>query len=101
MSDTRPQEHDAEGPTRHPSPATWTEQRIRALGAVTDLQTAASILGLGRNSAYELVHKGLFPVPVIRAGGRYRVPVAPILAILHLAVPPPSQSAARQDQALT
>jgi hypothetical protein len=30
----------------------WTEARIRALGAVTDLPTAGRIFGLGRSLAY-------------------------------------------------
>ncbi|MGH3657901.1 MAG: DNA-binding protein [Micromonosporaceae bacterium] len=64
--------------------AIWTEQRIRALGAVTDLPTAASIFGLGRSLAYELAKHDQFLVPVIRAGTRYRVPVAAILAALHV-----------------
>jgi hypothetical protein len=62
----------------------WTEQRIRALGAVTDLPTAARIFGLGRALAYELAKNNRFPVPVMRVGSRYRVPVAPLLAALHL-----------------
>ena len=62
----------------------WTGQRIRALGAVTDLPTAASIFGLGRSLAYDLAKRDQFPVPVIRAGTRYRVPVAAILAALRL-----------------
>lgn len=62
----------------------WTEQRIRALGAVIDIPTAAAILGLGRALAYQLARDEAFPVPVIRAGTRYRVPTAPLLAILHL-----------------
>src|SRR3954468_5290417 len=62
----------------------WTEQRIRALGAVTDLPTAARIFGLGRALAYELAKNGDFPVPVIRIGPRYRVPTAPLLTALHL-----------------
>jgi hypothetical protein len=66
------------------NPVVWTEQRIRALGTVTDLPTAARILGLGRALAYELAKNDDFPVPVIRVGTRYRVPVAPILAALHL-----------------
>ena len=66
------------------SDGTWTERRIRALGAVTDLPTAALICGLGRALAYNLARNGTFPVPVIRAGHLYRVPVAPILATLHL-----------------
>jgi hypothetical protein len=62
----------------------WTVQRIHGLGAVTDLPTAARIFGLGRALAYELAKNRAFPVPVIRVGTRYRVPVAPILAALHL-----------------
>jgi predicted DNA-binding transcriptional regulator AlpA len=68
----------------------WTEERIRALGVVTDLPTAASILGLSRSAAYYLANRDEFPIPVIRAGSRYRVPVAAILAALHLAPDPPS-----------
>jgi hypothetical protein len=67
----------------------WTAGRIRALGAVTDLPTAASIFGLSRSVAYELAHNDEFPVPLIRVGTRYRVPVAAILAALHIAEPAP------------
>jgi len=70
--------------------AVWTEDRIRRLGAVTDLPTAASIFDLGRALAYDLAKRGQFPVPVIRAGTRYRVPVAAILAALHLPGEPPT-----------
>jgi hypothetical protein len=66
------------------SDGVWTEEGIRALGAVTDLPTAAQIFGPGWALAYNLARSGKFPVPVIRAGARYRVPVAPILATLHL-----------------
>jgi hypothetical protein len=62
--------------------ALWTEQRIRALGAVTDLPTAGRIFGLGRSLAYQLAKADQFPAPVIRVGARYRVPVAGILAAL-------------------
>lgn len=62
----------------------WTEDRIRALGAVTDLPTAARIFGLGRSLAYDLARTDRFPAPVIRAGTRYRVPIAGILAALGL-----------------
>jgi len=68
----------------------WTEDAIRALGMVTDLPTAASIFGLGRALAYELAKNDQFPVPVIRVGSRYRVPVAPILAALQLPAHPPT-----------
>ncbi|MEU7756727.1 DNA-binding protein [Micromonospora sp. NPDC049171] len=63
---------------------TWTAQRIRALGAVTDLGTTARIFGLSRSVAYDLAKRDQFPVPVLRFGSRYRVPVPAILHALHL-----------------
>jgi predicted site-specific integrase-resolvase len=68
----------------------WTEQDIRGLGAATDLVTAAAILGIGRSTAHALARAGEFPVPVIRVGRRYRVPVAPILQLLGLDPSPPA-----------
>jgi hypothetical protein len=62
----------------------WTAQRIRALGVVTDLPTAAQVFGLGRSLAYQLARDGQFPTPVIRVGSRYRVAVAAILTALHI-----------------
>jgi len=82
--------HDRSTASHTPRRPVWTEDAIRALGAVTDLPTAASIFGLGRALAYELAKNGEFPVPVIRVGSRYRVPVAPILAALRLAPDPPT-----------
>jgi hypothetical protein len=75
-------------PARPPQAAVWTAQRIHALGAVTDLPTAGAIFGLSRTAAYDLAKQDRFPVPVLRAGTRYRVPVAPILAALHLPAAP-------------
>jgi len=66
------------------APTVWTAPRIRALGAVTDLQTTAAIFGLSRTTAYELAHTDQFPVPVLRFGSRYRVPVHAILTALGL-----------------
>lgn len=62
----------------------WTEQRIRALGLITDVPTAGAVFGLGRAMSYELVRLGQFPVLVIRVGARYKVPVAGILTTLGL-----------------
>jgi hypothetical protein len=61
---------------------TWTLEEVRALGVRTDLVTAASVLGIGRTSAHELARAGTFPVPVLRLGRRYVVPVAPLLRLL-------------------
>lgn len=72
-------------PTDAPvSPPVWTEQRIRDLGPVTDIATAASIFDLSRTVAYDLAKRGEFPVAVLKFGSRYRVPVAAILHALHL-----------------
>lgn len=62
----------------------WTEDEVRALGVATDVVTAGQILGLSRNTAYRLARAGVFPVPVIQAGHQYRIPVAGLLAALHL-----------------
>ncbi len=62
----------------------WSEERIRALGAITDLPTAGRVFGLGRALSYELARTGGFPAPVIRVGARYKVPVAGILTALGL-----------------
>ena len=60
----------------------WSEDTVRALGLSTDLVTAGAILGIGRTTAHALARADRFPVPVIRVGRRYRVPVAPILRLL-------------------
>ncbi|MET7398013.1 helix-turn-helix domain-containing protein [Dactylosporangium sp. NPDC005572] len=64
------------------TPPAWTDEAIRALGATTDVVTAGQILGLSRNTAYTLARTGTFPVPVIKAGAKYRVPVPALLAAL-------------------
>ncbi|MFI7209402.1 MULTISPECIES: helix-turn-helix domain-containing protein [Micromonospora] len=60
----------------------WTLERIRALGAVTDVATTGEIFGLSRTSAYEMAQAGTLPVPVIKVGSRYRVSVTAIIAVL-------------------
>jgi predicted DNA-binding transcriptional regulator AlpA len=81
-----------------PSPtAAWTPERIRALGTVTTVPTAAAIFGLSRSVAYDLIKSGQFPVPVLHFGQRYRIPVAAILAALHLSVTTPGSPDAAVD----
>ena len=70
------------------SPA-WTPERIRELGTVTTVPVAASIFGLSRSVAYDLVRTEKFPLPVLRFGTRYRIPVPAILAALHMPAEPP------------
>jgi excisionase family DNA binding protein len=70
--------------TRQVQRRRWDPAGIRALGVTTDVVTAGEILGLSRNTAYRLVRAGEFPVPVIKAGGQYRIPVAGLLTVLGL-----------------
>ena len=75
-----------------------TLAEIAELPAVTDLVTAGRALGIGRTRAYELARAGQFPCPVIRAGKAWLVPVAGLLAVLGLPVPPAfAASAAELD----
>jgi hypothetical protein len=88
-------DHPPGGPARHGGPV-WTPERIRALGPVTTVPVAASIFGLSRSVAYELIRLRQFPVPVLRFGTRYRIPVAAILTALHLPTDPdPDPGSAR------
>lgn len=70
---------------RTPTPV-WTAEGVRRLGTTTDVVTAGQILGLSRTTAYRLARLGQFPVPLLRAGAQYRVPVAGLLAALHIAI---------------
>ncbi|MFI7601203.1 helix-turn-helix domain-containing protein [Actinoplanes sp. NPDC049681] len=60
----------------------WTVAQVRELGMATDVETAASVLGIGRTTAYTLARSGEFPVPLIRVGKRYVVSVEGLLAVL-------------------
>ena len=60
----------------------WSAEEIRALGVRTDLETAASVFGLGKTKAYELARSGNFPSPVLRIGNKYVVLVTPMLRAL-------------------
>lgn len=79
----------------NPCEASLTLDELRALGTVTDIDTAARALGLSRSTAYELAKAGTFPCPVIAVPTyrgeskrkRYRVPVAGLLATLGVHTP--------------
>ena len=71
--------------TERPSAVrSWQPDDIRALGVTTDLPTAGEILGIGRTKSYTLAKTGQFPVPVLRVGRRYRVPVHSLVTLLGL-----------------
>jgi hypothetical protein len=72
---------------------TWTPLAVRALGVRTDLPTAASVLGISRSTAYDLVRTGEFPIPVLRFGTRIIVPVAGLLTALSVGGDPGPASA--------
>jgi hypothetical protein len=76
--------------TQPPARRVWQLDQIRALGAATSLPIAARILGLSYPTARRLALRGQFPVPVTRAGTRWIVPTAPLLALLE----PPAAPAA-------
>ena len=53
-----------------------------SLPPTLDIVTAARWLGIGRTTAYRLAEHDEFPVPVLRIGRCYRVPTAPLIALL-------------------
>ena len=65
-----------------PARGRWTRAQVEELGVTTDVATAASVLGIGRSTAYELIRRGEFPVRVLRIGTRMQVPVATLLEAL-------------------
>jgi excisionase family DNA binding protein len=52
------------------------------LPAVLDLVRAAALLGLGRTTAYRLVHDGQWPTPVLRLGRQIKIPTRPLIDLL-------------------
>lgn len=43
---------------------------------------AAAALGVSKTAAYQAAHDGKFPVPVLRVGGRFVVPIGPLCEAL-------------------
>lgn len=59
-----------------------TRTELLALPASVDLVTAGRAIGVGRSKAYEMAQSGEWPTPLLRLGNAYRVPTAPVLALL-------------------
>ena len=76
-------------PGRRPAMAPMNQAELRALPPLVDLMTAARALGMGRTTAYELARTGQWPTPILRVGGRFKVPTAPMLTLLELSTDPP------------
>ncbi len=68
-----------------PERGQWAADDVRALGVITDLATAGSVLDMGLTKARELARTGQFPVPILKHGERYVVPVRPLLVLLGVA----------------
>lgn len=62
---------------------TWSSEEVRALGLHTTVELASDIFGISRSHGYELIRRGEFPVEVLKIGKRLRVPIRPILELLH------------------
>lgn len=61
-----------------------TLEEIRALPPVVDVATAAAVLGVGRNAAYELIKCDQWPTPILRLGRLIRIPSAPLLDLVQV-----------------
>ena len=59
-----------------------THIELAQLPPLVDLPTAASVLGIGRGLAYELVRTGAWPTPVVRMGKLIRIPTACLRRVL-------------------
>ena len=65
--------------------STWTAEAIRALGAITDLQTLADIFGCSGWSSRKMARTGEWErqgIKIFRIGAHYRVGVGSILDVL-------------------
>lgn len=60
------------------------EEDLQQLPVIVDLVTAATALGIGRTTAYEMVRTGRWPTPVLRLGNRIRIPTAALRELLSL-----------------
>ncbi len=65
-------------------PERWTPGAVRALSVITDVPTAAKVLGISRATAYELARQDQLPCRVLRCGKRLVIPTAGLLRALGL-----------------
>ena len=52
------------------------------LPALLDVPTAATVLGIGRSLAYQLVQTNQWPTPVLRIGRLIKIPTAPLRRLI-------------------
>ena len=82
QDDEKHYKHEDRGKTGNSS---WTAEAIRALGAITDLQTLAGIFGCSGWSSRKMARTGEWErqgIKIFRIGAHYRVGVQSILDVL-------------------
>jgi hypothetical protein len=80
--DEKHDEHEGRGKTGN---SRWTAEAIRALGAITDLQTLAGIFGCSGWSSRKMARSGEWErqgIKIFRIGAHYRVGVQSVLDVL-------------------
>lgn len=70
------------GAASKPDATASASDRYDTLPLVLDLLQAAALLGLGRTTAYRLVHDNEWPTPVFRLGRLIKIPTQPLLDLL-------------------
>jgi transcriptional regulator with XRE-family HTH domain len=73
----------APGTSEQASETGWTPEAIKALGATTNVRTAATVLGIGERLAYESIKRGDWPTRVLRLGNRVLIPTHDLLSLLY------------------
>jgi len=77
--------YEQEGNRAKTGNSSWTAEAIRALGAITDLQTLAGIFGCSGWSSRKMARTGEWErqgIKIFRIGAHYRVGVQSILGVL-------------------
>ena len=77
--------YEHEGNRAKTGNSSWTAEAIRALGAITDLQTLAGIFGCSGWSSRKMARTGEWErqgIKIFRIGAHYRVGVASVLDVL-------------------
>jgi len=70
--------------TRAVRPA-WTADKLREQGLIVTVDVAAEAMGITRSKAYDAIHRGTFPMPVLKISKRcWLVPTASLLKVLGL-----------------
>ncbi|MFG1826742.1 hypothetical protein ACGFIJ_30040 [Microbispora bryophytorum] len=63
--------------------STWNRQAIEALGPTTNVETAASVIGVSPWLVYELIRRGEWPVRALRLGRVIKIPTNDLIQWLY------------------